>query len=139
MRSVNNKGRAVDHDQLVSEHDIITADGVAIRPAVLTSDEIDAIKAELSVDHEALRRTGIRNLEKKFGSIARVAAAPSVLSIAASILGTTPGLVRALFFDKTPVRNWFVSWHQDRTVALNRRLEMPGWGPWTTKEGLQNE
>ena len=138
VRSVNDKGRAVDHDQLVSEHDTITADGVTIRPAVLTLDEIDAIKAGVSVDREVLRRTGIRNLEKKFGSIARVAAAPSVLSIAASILGTTPGLVRALFFDKTPVRNWFVSWHQDRTVALNRRLKMPGWGPWTTKDGVDH-
>ena len=138
MRSVNNKGRAVDRDHLVSEHDTITADGVAIRPAVLTSDEIDAIKAEVSVDHEVLRRTGIRNLEKKFGSIARVAAAPSVLSIAASLLGATPRLVRALFFDKTPERNWFVVWYQDRTVALNRKIEMPGWGPWTHKDGVDH-
>jgi hypothetical protein len=95
-------------------------DGVEIRPAVPRSQEIAYIQAEVSVNHEVLRRTGIRNLEKKFRSIAQVAADPSVLSIAASLLGKTPQLVRALFFDKTGERNWFVAWHQDRTVTLNR-------------------
>ena len=113
-------------------------DGVEIRPAVLSTGEIESIKTEVSVDHEIMRRTGIRNLEKKFESIARIAAAPSVLSIAESLLGRSPQLVRALFFDKTPERNWFVNWHQDRTVTLNRRFEMAGWGPWTLKDGVHH-
>lgn len=37
-----------------------------IPPAVLRSEMIEAIKAEVSVDHEILRRVGTRNLEKKF-------------------------------------------------------------------------
>ena len=57
-------------------------DGVEIRPAVLSTEEIESVKTEVSVDHEIMRRTGIRNLEKKFESIARIAAAPPVLSIA---------------------------------------------------------
>jgi hypothetical protein len=60
---------------------------IEIRPSVLTFEEIEAIKAEVSVDHEVLRRTGIRNIERKFQSIARVAANPTVLSIAAVLLG----------------------------------------------------
>jgi hypothetical protein len=111
-------------------------DGVEIRPAVLSTEEIESVKTEVSVDHEIMRRTRIRNLEKKFESIARIAAAPPVLSIAESLLGRSPQLVRALLFDKTPERNWFVSWHQDRTVALKRRFEMAGWGPWTLKDGV---
>jgi ectoine hydroxylase-related dioxygenase (phytanoyl-CoA dioxygenase family) len=113
-------------------------DGVEIRPAVLSSQEIANIQAEVSVDHEILRRTGIRNLEKKFGSIAQIAADSSVLSIAASVLGNTPQLVRALFFDKTEERNWSVAWHQDRTVTLNQRVEIDGWGSWTQKEGVHH-
>jgi ectoine hydroxylase-related dioxygenase (phytanoyl-CoA dioxygenase family) len=123
---------------IVTKEHTFLADGVEIRSAVLNSTEINAIKAEVSVDHEILRRTGIREIEKKFGSIARVAANPSVMSIAASLLGKPPRLVRALFFDKTPVRNWFVAWHQDRTVALNRQVEMAGWGPWTRKDGVDH-
>jgi ectoine hydroxylase-related dioxygenase (phytanoyl-CoA dioxygenase family) len=120
----------------LAEGTSFATDGIEIRPAVLNAEEIKAIKAEVSLDHEILRRTGIRNLEKKFQSIAQVAANPSVLSIAASLLGGNPHFVRALFFDKTPARNWFVAWHQDRTVSLNKRVEMPGWGPWTRKDGV---
>jgi len=114
------------------------ADGVEIRAAVLGADKIDAIREEVNIDHEIVRRTGIRNLEKKFASIAEVAADQAVLSIVETLLGGTPRLVRALFFDKTPERNWFVAWHQDRTVTLNRRLEMAGWRSWTKKEGVHH-
>src|SRR5882757_335981 len=115
-----------------------TTDGFEIRPAVLRSQEIAYIKAEVSVDHEILRRTGIRNLEKKFVSIAQVVADPAVLSLAESILDGNPQLVRALFFDKTDERNWSVPWHQDRTVALNQRIEMQGWVAWTVKDGVHH-
>lgn len=113
-------------------------DGFEIRPAVLNSKELLAIQSEISLDHEVLRRTGIRDLEKKFRSIAQTAAQPSVLSIATSVLGKAPRLVRALFFDKTPDRNWFVAWHQDRTVALNRRVDLHGWRSWTKKDGVHH-
>jgi ectoine hydroxylase-related dioxygenase (phytanoyl-CoA dioxygenase family) len=116
----------------------LATEGIEIRPSVLTFDEIDAIKAEVTVDHEVLRRTGIRNLEKKFRSIAKVAANPIVSSIANSSLGRSSRLVRALFFDKTLERNWFVGWHQDRIVTVNRRIELPGWGPWTRKDGVHH-
>jgi hypothetical protein len=47
---------------LLNEGHNFSVDGVEIRRAVLTSEEIADIKAEVSVDHEMLRRTGIRNL-----------------------------------------------------------------------------
>ena len=111
-------------------------DGVEIRPAILDSANLLAVQREVSLDHELLRRTGIRNLEKKFKSIAQLAAEPAVLTIAASLLGKVPRFVRALFFDKTPERNWFVAWHQDRTVALNRRIDLAGWRSWTRQDGI---
>jgi hypothetical protein len=123
---------------IVSQERTLAVDGIELRAAMLSSEEVDSIKAEVSIDHEVLRRTGIRNLEKKFRSIARVAESPAVLSTAAALLNGTPRLVRALFFDKTPKRNWFVGWHQDRTVTLNSRLELSGWGPWTLKDGVHH-
>jgi ectoine hydroxylase-related dioxygenase (phytanoyl-CoA dioxygenase family) len=44
--------------------------------------------------------------------------------------------VRALYFDKSPQRNWLVSWHQDLTLAVHARIETPGFGPWSTKQGV---
>lgn len=53
-------------------------------------------------------------------------------------LGRAARPVRAILFDKTPVTNWGLAWHQDRTIAVSTRHEMPGYGPWSLKAGLQH-
>lgn len=111
-------------------------DGVEIRRGILSLDSIEAVKSEISLGCEQLQRHGIRNLEKRFNSIAQLANSSTVLAIANELLQSSPSLVRALFFDKTPEANWFVTWHQDKTVTLNKRFEIAGWGPWSLKEGV---
>ena len=43
--------------------------------------------------------------------------------------------VNATLFDKTPAANWRVQWHQDRTIMVKDRLDVRGYGPWSTKNG----
>ncbi|MBB6049372.1 phytanoyl-CoA dioxygenase family protein [Armatimonas rosea] len=61
-----------------------------------------------------------------------VAADPRVLALT----GAATTLTRAIFFDKVPGANWHVGWHQDRAIAVTERIELPGWGPWSTKAGV---
>lgn len=110
--------------------------GVEIRRGVLSEGDIQFVISDISLESDKLRHGGIRNLEKKFASIARLASDLSLLGMAKVLLGGTPRLVRALFFDKTPDRNWFVTWHQDKTVTLNKRADIDGWGPWSLKDGV---
>jgi hypothetical protein len=44
--------------------------------------------------------------------------------------------VRAVMFDKSPAANWIVAWHQDRTIPVRERIEVAGFGPWSTKAGI---
>ncbi|HVZ28953.1 MAG TPA: phytanoyl-CoA dioxygenase family protein [Asticcacaulis sp.] len=55
--------------------------------------------------------------------------------IAAGLIGEGAFPVRAVAFDKTPETNWSVAWHQDRTIAVESRVETEGFGPWSTKDG----
>ncbi len=110
--------------------------GVEIQRNVLSGKDIQFVVSDISLESETLRRRGIRNLEKKFPSIARLAAHPVLLETVKKLLGGTPRLVRALFFDKTPEKNWAVGWHQDRTVTLNKKAPLDGWGQWSVKEGV---
>lgn len=50
----------------------------------------------------------------------------------------TPGhfLVKSIYFDKPPGSNWYVSRHQDLTLSVDRKADLPGFGPWTVKQGL---
>jgi Phytanoyl-CoA dioxygenase (PhyH) len=53
-----------------------------------------------------------------------------------SLVGPKPFAVRAILFDKTPEANWKVAWHQDLTIAVLERMEVEGFGPWSTKAGV---
>jgi len=59
---------------------------------------------------------------------------PSLLrDLATRLAGRPARMVRILAFDKTPATNWGVPWHQDRTVAVKRRVDVDGFGPWSVK------
>ncbi|MGI4883367.1 MAG: phytanoyl-CoA dioxygenase family protein [Janthinobacterium lividum] len=44
-------------------------------------------------------------------------------------------LTKAIYFDKPAGSNWLVAWHQDLMVNVDRRVDLPGFGPWTAKAG----
>jgi ectoine hydroxylase-related dioxygenase (phytanoyl-CoA dioxygenase family) len=46
--------------------------------------------------------------------------------------------VRVLAFDKTPLNNWNLGWHQDRVIAVKARIETPGFSNWTIKNGVHH-
>lgn len=56
--------------------------------------------------------------------------------LAADMLGEAARPVRAILFDKTAETNWSLGWHQDRTIAVERRRDVSGYGPWSVKQGL---
>jgi ectoine hydroxylase-related dioxygenase (phytanoyl-CoA dioxygenase family) len=92
-------------------------------------------------ENEAVRLKGkrpfaIRNLLEIVPLTRQVAHGEPVTSLAKMVLGANLKLVRALFFDKLPEANWKVVWHQDLTIAVKKRMDLEGFGPWTTKAGV---
>lgn len=53
-----------------------------------------------------------------------------------SVVGRELVAVKATLFDKTSDSNWRVQWHQDRVIAVRDRMEVHGYGPWSTKLGV---
>ena len=54
----------------------------------------------------------------------------------ATFLELTHFPFNATFFDKSPDSNWLVAWHQDTALPLTEKCEIPGWGPWSLKGGV---
>jgi hypothetical protein len=79
---------------------------------------------------------GGRDLLWRVPEIRRLALSPEVLGRVQAILGPTAFPVRGLFIDKTLTTNWNLPWHQDLTIAVSSRLDVPGFGPWTRKAGV---
>lgn len=44
-------------------------------------------------------------------------------------------VVKSIYFDKPERSNWFVAWHQDLTISVDKKLDLPGYDLWTTKPG----
>jgi len=91
---------------------------------------LDAALAGLPPDRAGIRLRGSAALRPFLARDGPVGA------VAASILRGGSHPVRAILFDKTAAANWSLAWHQDRTVAVARRVEVEGFGPWTVKDGL---
>ncbi len=45
-------------------------------------------------------------------------------------------MARAIVFDKSPTNTWFVTWHQDKTVAVSSKFDFEGWGTWSFNDGV---
>jgi ectoine hydroxylase-related dioxygenase (phytanoyl-CoA dioxygenase family) len=79
---------------------------------------------------------GGRDLLWRIAEVRRWAQSQELIEIVDSILGRGAFAVRGLFFDKTATANWNLPWHQDLTIAVRVRRDVPGFGPWTRKAGI---
>jgi ectoine hydroxylase-related dioxygenase (phytanoyl-CoA dioxygenase family) len=111
--------------------------GFAIVPNVLSPDEVTDLLAAVERVNEP-GRGGIRNLLDRVPEVHALAESQTVRSLVEPILGKRAFAARGILFDKTPEANWKVPWHQDLTIAVQDRIEAPGFGPWTVKEGVNH-
>lgn len=45
-------------------------------------------------------------------------------------------LTKAIYFDKSPKDNWYVTWHQDVPINVVEKIETEGFTSWTNKKGV---
>lgn len=45
-------------------------------------------------------------------------------------------LTKAIYFDKSPKDNWYVTWHQDVPINVSEKKEIKGFKSWTNKKGV---
>ncbi|WP_346881762.1 WYL domain-containing protein [uncultured Algibacter sp.] len=45
-------------------------------------------------------------------------------------------LTKAIYFDKSPKDNWYVTWHQDIPINVLEKKDIDGFSSWTNKKGV---
>ena len=120
------------------------ADGFAVLPGVVPTDTTERLTAAVgrpvpgSVAREKNDRIyAVRNL-LAVPEVRELADSPPVRGLVEPVLGGAARPVRGLLFDKTAGANWKVAWHQDLSIAVKQRVEVPGFGPWSVKAGVQH-
>ena len=116
---------------------LLEREGWAITPSLLPHDAVSAIGTELAATLEGSSgRGGVRNLLTTHPTVRRLAAEGPLRDAATAVLGQDAGAVRAILFDKNPMANWKVVWHQDLTIAVAEEQPVAGYGPWSNKDGV---
>ena len=119
-------------------------DGFQILPEFLSAAECESLAAELTTVFESQQEAargkigGVRDLFRRCPRVAGLAVSPKFISVLEDLTDRKVFPVRAIFFDKTPGANWRVPWHQDLTIAVNERLETPGFNGWSVKEEIMH-
>jgi ectoine hydroxylase-related dioxygenase (phytanoyl-CoA dioxygenase family) len=109
----------------------------------------DALVSELVRNLEESQETGtsfrqrnqqtyaMRNL-LNVPAVFALSQSPAIRSVVEPVLGGSAMAVRGILFDKTPEANWKVAWHQDRSIAVQERVDVPGFEAWSIKAGVQH-
>lgn len=105
----------------------VETNGYALVHRCVSEETIRALETALDADQH-----GIRNLLSN-EIVRNVAGSAEVRRSVASVLGAECFAVRGIFFNKSPKANWKVTWHQDCVIAVREKLDIRGWGPWSSK------
>ncbi|GAA4363441.1 phytanoyl-CoA dioxygenase family protein [Hymenobacter saemangeumensis] len=77
----------------------------------------------------------IRNLLGEVADLWPLLNTPALAALLQALFPAGGHLVKAIYFDKPAQSNWLVAWHQDLMINVSQRAELPGFGPWTSKQG----
>ena len=114
---------------------MVQEQGYGLIPNVFGKDEVLDLLNDLRSENLPRTRAGVRHAMRS-AKVTRVALDTRMLEIARAILGTGAIGFRATLFEKLPDSNWLVAWHQDTALPLRERRDVPGWGPWSVKDGV---
>ena len=104
--------------------------GFAIIPECLAEEVVDCLRSDLGEKKHAQRNLLC------VPTVRELAVSKAVKELISPILGNGSFAVRGILFNKTLDSNWKVVWHQDRTIAVRERKDVPYFGAWSTKAGV---
>lgn len=111
--------------------------GYGILNHVYTKRDIRKLKARLDTyirEHDE-QAFGMREVLQKMPEIKEILFNKNFKKLIKSI-GKGMFLTKAIYFDKSPKDNWYVTWHQDVPINVVEKKETEGFKSWTNKKGV---
>lgn len=116
--------------------------GFAIIDNVYSSEEVDALVScieRANPERDTFRRSqqlfAIRQFLKEVPDALPLIFNGKLREILKAYGSTGHVPVKSIYFDKPAGSNWFVAYHQDLTISVDKRTDTKGYGPWTVKQG----
>ncbi|MBL7646448.1 MAG: phytanoyl-CoA dioxygenase family protein [Candidatus Hydrogenedentes bacterium] len=97
---------------------------------------LEALELERA-DHNRQGKTfAMRDIFAEEPELLRFASAPPLLDLARLLAGHSARPTKATYFDKRPEANWSLPLHQDMTITVHAKVDIPGYTHWSIKAGV---
>lgn len=124
-----------------SNTDNLTKNGYSILENIYSASEVDQIVSlieQSDTGNETFRKStelfAIRQFLKEVPKAVEFIFNSNLKSLLNHLLGPNYFVVKSIYFDKPPSSNWYVSYHQDLTISVDKKLPIEGYGPYTVKQ-----
>jgi ectoine hydroxylase-related dioxygenase (phytanoyl-CoA dioxygenase family) len=124
--------------------DEINSEGFAIIDKVYSENEIEKIISEIEkvtkkeTENSTFRKSqdlfAIRQFHKEIPETLNFIFNQNLRKIIKLSFGENYFITKSIYFDKPEKSNWFVAYHQDLTISVDRKLEIVNFENWTTKQ-----
>lgn len=118
----------------------ISGKGYAILNDIYTEEEIGVlldIIANTDSTNATFRKTvdlfAIRQFFKEVPAAVDIVFNDKLINLIKYLFGDKVFVVKSIYFDKPAESNWFVAYHQDLTISVDKKSVINGYGPWTVK------
>lgn len=125
---------------LVEHKTELETNGYSIIDSIYSKEEVTSIIElinQLDTSKPIFRKTenifAIRQFLKEVPEIKPLIFNENLKNVIKKIGGKDYFVVKSIYFDKPEKSNWFVPYHQDLTISVDKKLENIGFSNWTTK------
>lgn len=119
----------------------IQENGFTVINNVFSEEEIKKIGEiiqNIDTSKETFRKSddlfAIRQFLKEIPQVRELVFNENIKNIITEIFGEKYFVVKSIYFDKPEKSNWYVAYHQDLTISVDKKTDLQGFGPWTTKQ-----
>lgn len=122
----------------------INSEGFAIIEAIYSDSEVEKIISEIekvtqaTTDNATFRKSNdlfaIRQFHKEIPETLPYVFNHNLLEFIKTNFGQNYFITKTIYFDKPEKSNWFVSYHQDLTISVNKKIDVKHFENWTVKQ-----
>jgi ectoine hydroxylase-related dioxygenase (phytanoyl-CoA dioxygenase family) len=135
------KEHSVNLENLDKHKNEILEKGFTTVESIYSTDEIEQILTEIEnadTSNETFRKStdlfAVRQFLKEIPKAYKFIFNDKLKNTISQLFGHDFFVVKSIYFDKPETSNWYVSYHQDLTISVDKKLELENFGPWTTKQ-----
>jgi ectoine hydroxylase-related dioxygenase (phytanoyl-CoA dioxygenase family) len=115
--------------------------GFTVLDGIYTAEELEQLISIINAADQSgdtFRKTddlfAIRQFLKEIPAALPVIFNKKLTLLIAELFGDEYFVSKSIYFDKPQKSNWFVAWHRDLTISVNKKVALPGFTNWTVKQ-----